>query len=74
MHRDSSCLRAFHGFLTPSFVLSGNSAKSRCLGKLSHPSSLIRQVKTVIFISKITISAVEGCVLAEEHIVASVEN
>ena len=28
---------------------------SRCLGKLSHPSLLSRQAKTVIFISKITI-------------------
>ena len=45
----------FHCSLTPLFVLSGASAKSRCLGKLSHPSLLSRQVKTVIFISKITI-------------------
>ena len=50
------CYRVFHCFLTPSFVLLGASAKSRYLGKLSHPSLLSRQVKTVIFISKITIT------------------
>ena len=53
---DLSCCRVFHCFLTPSFVFSGASAKSRCLGKLSHPSSLSRQVKTLIFICKITIT------------------
>ena len=53
---DVSCYRVFRCFLTPSFVLLGASAKFRCLGKLSHPSSLSRQVKTVIFISKITIT------------------
>ena len=44
-------------FSTPSFVLLGASTKSRCLGKLSHPSLLSRQVKTVIFIFKVTITA-----------------
>ena len=56
------------------FVLLGASAKSRCLGKLLHPSLLSRQVKMVIFISIISITIVEGCVLAEEHIVAPIEN
>ena len=51
-----TCFRAFHCFLTPSFVLLGVSAKSRCSGKLSQPSSLSRQAKTVIFISKITMA------------------
>ena len=55
-YRDVSCYRVFHCFLTPSFVLLGASAKSRCLGKLSHPALLSRQVKTVIFICKITIT------------------
>ena len=64
----------FNYFLTTSFVLFGASAKFRYLGKLSHLSLLSRQVKTVIFISKITIITVEGCVLAEEHIVALIEN
>ena len=54
MRRDLSCYRVFHCFLTPSFVLLGASAKSRCLGKLSHAALLSRQVKTVIFIYKIT--------------------
>ena len=39
-----------------SFVSLGVSVKSRCFGMLSHSSSLSRQAKTVIFISKITIS------------------
>ena len=56
MRRNLSCYRVFHSFLTPSFVLLGASAKSRRLGKLSHASLLSRQVKTVIFISKITIT------------------
>merc|ERR1711966_218615 len=51
-----SCYRVFHCPLTPSFVLLGASAKSRCFRKLSHPSSLSREAKTVIFISKITIT------------------
>ena len=55
MRRDFSYYREFHRFFIPSFVLLGASAKSRCLGKLSHPSLLSRQVKTVIFISKITL-------------------
>ena len=74
MCHDLLCYRVFCCFLTSSFVLLGASGKLRCLGKLSHPSSLSRQVKTVIFISKITIITVEGCVLAEEHIVAQIEN
>ena len=74
MCRDLSCYRVFHYLLTPSFVLLGASANYRYLGKLSHPSLLSRQVKTVIFISKNTIITVEGCVLAEEHIVAQIEN
>ena len=37
---DLSWYRVFHCFLTPSFVLLGASAKSRCLGKLSHPHRL----------------------------------
>jgi len=53
---DLSCYRVFYFFLTPSFILLGASAKFRCLRKLSHPSLLGRQVKTVIFISKITIT------------------
>jgi len=53
MSRDVSCYWMFHCSLTPPFVLLGASAKSRCLGKLSYPSLLIRQVKTEIFISKI---------------------
>ena len=40
-------------FLTPSFVLLGNSAKSRCLIKLPRLSLLSRQVKTACFIFKI---------------------
>ena len=55
-YHDVLCYRVFHCFLTPSFVLLGASAKSRCLGKLSHPALLSRQVKTVIFIYKITIT------------------
>ena len=52
---DLSSYRVFHCFLTPSFVLLGVSVKSRCFGMLSHSSSLSRQAKTVIFISKNTI-------------------
>ena len=52
----------------------GASAKFRCLGKLSHPPLLSRQVKAVLFISKISIIRVVGCVLAEEHIVVPIEN
>ena len=55
MCHDLSCYWVFCCFLTPAFVLLGASAKSRYLGKLSHPSLLSRQVKTVIFIFKITI-------------------
>ena len=58
-----SCYRVFYCFLTPSFVLLGASAKSRCLGKLSHPALLSRQVKTVIFIYKITITTVKSPIL-----------
>ena len=50
--RNLSHYWVFHWFLTPSFVLLGASAKSRRLRKLSHPSLLGRQVKTVMFISK----------------------
>ena len=46
----------FHCFLTPSLVLLGASAKFRCSRKLPRPSLLGRQVKTVIFISKIAIT------------------
>ena len=46
----------FYCFLTPVFVLLGASTKSRCLGKLPHPSLLSRQVKMVIFIYKITMT------------------
>ena len=53
--RDSLRYRVFHYLSTPSFVLLGTSANYRYLGKLSHPSLLNRQVKTVILISKITI-------------------
>ena len=49
-------------FLTPLFVLLGANVKSRCLGKLSHPSLLSRQAQTVIFISKIAITTVAGYV------------
>ena len=51
-----SWYRVFHYFLTPSFVLLGASAKSRCLGKLSHPSVTGRQMKTMIFISKMSLT------------------
>ena len=53
---DLSCYQVFRCFLTPSFILLGASAKSRCFGMLWHSSSLSRQAKTVIFISKITIT------------------
>ena len=53
---DLSCYRVFHCSLTPSFVLLGVSVKSRCFRMLTHSSSLSRQAKMVIFISKITIS------------------
>ena len=56
MCSDLSCNRVFRCFSTPPFVLLGASAKFRCLGKLSHPSSLSSRVKTLIFISKITIT------------------
>ena len=62
-------------FINPFICFLGASAKStRCLGKLSRPSPLTRQVKTVIFISEVTIITVAGCVLAEEHIAMSIEN
>ena len=60
--------------LTPSFILLGASANYRYSGKLLHPSKLSRQTKTVIFISKITMTTVEGYVLAEGHIVVPIEN
>ena len=62
-----SYYRVFHCFFTPSFVLLGASAKSRCLGKLSHPSLLSRQVKTVIFISKITTTTTKSPILSGSH-------
>ena len=40
-----------HELLNPFICFSGGSAKSRHLEKLSHPSLLNRQVKTVIIIS-----------------------
>ena len=52
---DLSCYQVLHCVFPPSFVLLGAIAKSMCLGKLSHSSSLSRQAKTVIFISKNTI-------------------
>ena len=56
MRRNLSCYWAFNCFLTPSLVLLGVSAKSRCLGKLSHPSLLNRQAQTVVFFSKIAVT------------------
>ena len=58
MCRNLSCLRMFHWLLTPLFVLLDASVKSMCFGKLSHPWVPSRQVKTVIFISKITITTI----------------
>ena len=55
MRDDLSCYWILSCFLNPSFILLGASSKFRCLTKLSHPSLLSKQAKTVIFISKITI-------------------
>ena len=53
VHSNLSCYWMFRCFLTILFVLSGASSKSRCLAKLSHPSSLSRQAKTVILSPKL---------------------
>ena len=53
MRHDLLSYRVFYCALTPSFILLDASAKSRCLGKLSLPPSLSRQVKTVILSQKL---------------------
>ena len=60
IYRDLSHYWVFYCFSTPSFVLLGSSAKSRCLGHLWHPSLLNRQVQAVMFFFKITIPTVTG--------------